>query len=71
MLIVARAPTGPSFNFAEIESLDISRQIDPKSVSGQLTKIRSQWDISFPQAMMWGVLSCAAGFAISIAHERT
>ena len=61
----------PGFNFAEIESLDISRKVDPKSIGGQLQKVRSQWDISFPQAMMWGVLGCAAGFAISIAKERT
>jgi ABC-2 type transport system permease protein len=61
----------PGFNFAEIESLDISRKVDPNSVGGQLQKVRSQWDISFPQAMMWGVLGCAAGFAISIAKERT
>ena len=33
-------------------------------------KLRSQWDISFPQAMIWGVLVCAAGFAISIVRER-
>ncbi len=62
---------GPEFNFADIQVLDISREIDPDSVKGQLQKIRSQWDISFPQAMMWGVLACAAGFAISIAQERT
>ena len=61
----------PAFNFADIQTLDISREIDPQSVSGQLQRVRSQWDISFPQAMMWGVLGCVAGFAISIAQERT
>lgn len=65
------AATGPSFNFVEIEPLDISREVDPQSVRGQLQKIRSKWDISFPQAMLWGVLGCVAGFAISIAKERT
>ena len=38
---------------------------------GQVRKMRSQWDISFPQAMLWGILGCVAGFAISIARERT
>jgi ABC-2 type transport system permease protein len=33
-------------------------------------QIRSQWDISFPQSMMWGVLACAATFAITIVRER-
>ncbi len=65
------APGGPKFQFANIQPLDITREIDPESQRGQLQKIRSQWDISFPQAMMWGVLGCVAGFAISIAHEHT
>ncbi len=65
------AKSGPSFEFAKITALDISRQVDPNSAAGQLKKIRSPWDISFPQAMMWGVLGCVAGFAISIANENT
>jgi ABC-2 type transport system permease protein len=32
--------------------------------------MRSKWDISFPQAMIWGILACAAGFAITIVRER-
>ena len=59
------------FQFANIEAIDVSRTIDPNSIRGQLSKRRSQWDISFPQAMMWGVLACVAGFAISIAKERS
>ena len=59
------------FEFAKIESIDVSRTIDPKSQAGQMRQLKSKWDISFPQAMMWGVLACVAGFAISIARERT
>lgn len=59
------------FQFANIESIDVSRKIDPDSVQGQTQKLNSPWDISFPQAMMWGVLGCVAGFSISIARERT
>ncbi|QDU54523.1 Inner membrane transport permease YbhR [Aeoliella mucimassa] len=62
---------GFKFEFAKIESIDVTREIDPSSVRGQLKKIRSRWDVSFPQAMMWGVLGCVAGFTISIARERT
>ena len=57
--------------FADIQTIDVTRTIDPDSMLGQLRKIRSRWDISFPQAMMWGVIGCVAGFAISIARERT
>ena len=60
-----------NFEFANITALDITRDIDPNSVSGQLKKVRSKWDISFPQTMMWGVMGCVAGFAISIARENT
>lgn len=59
------------FEFAKIEPIDVSRKIDPKSQAGQMRQLKSKWDISFPQAMMWGVLACVAGFAISIARERT
>ncbi len=62
---------GNGFQFANIESLDVSRVIDPNSQAGQLSKMQSKWDISFPQAMMWGVMGCVAGFAISIARERS
>jgi ABC-2 type transport system permease protein len=59
-----------NFEFAKISNLDITRQLDPKSQAGQVAKIRSQWDISFPQAMLWGILGCIAGFAASIAREN-
>ena len=62
---------GQGLQFADIQTIDVSRQVDPDSVSGQVSKLRSRWDISFPQAMLWGVLSCVTGFAISIARERT
>ena len=35
-----------------------------------LNKLKSPWDISFPSAMMWGVLATAAGFAISTPPSR-
>ena len=60
-----------NFQFANITSLDITQDVDPSSVRGQLKKRRSKWDISFPQAMMWGVMGCVAGFAISIARENS
>ena len=61
----------PGFDFANITEIDITRQVDPKSREGQLKKLTSQWDISFPQAMLWGILGCIAGFAGSIAREQT
>ena len=60
-----------SIQFADIQSIDITKEIDPKSRQGQLQKIRSKWDLSFPQAMLWGVMACVAGFAISIARENS
>ncbi len=56
--------------FANIKPLDLSRPVDPNSVAAQVQKLRSRWDISFPQAILWGVLGCVAGFSISIAKER-
>ena len=62
---------GSNFQFADIQDIDVTREIDPKSRAGQLKKIRSSWDISFPQAMLWGILGCVAGFSASIAREST
>jgi ABC-2 type transport system permease protein len=62
--------SGPGFQLAKIDRIDVTREIDPKSVEGQVRKLRSRWDISFPQAMLWGVLGCVAGFAVSLAQER-
>ena len=62
---------GGNFEFAKITSLDITKKVDPKSREGIVSRIRSPWDISFPQAMLWGVLGCIAGFAASIARERS
>jgi ABC-2 type transport system permease protein len=58
------------FHLARVETIDVTRQPREGSIEEQMTKLRSQWDISFPQAMMWGVLGCAAAFAISIVRER-
>ncbi len=60
---------GIQMQFANIKNIDISEHEDPGSVRAQLKKIRSRWDISFPQGMIWGILGCAAGFASSIARE--
>lgn len=61
-----------NLQFANIESLDITKEINPNSIRGQTQgKLTSRFDISFPQAMMWGVLACCAGFAISIAQENS
>jgi ABC-2 type transport system permease protein len=66
----SNSSTMPEFKLAAVERIDVTRVIDPESREGQIQKIRQGWDISFPQAMLWGVLSCAASFAISLAQER-
>lgn len=61
---------GPEFQLARIETVDVTWQPPPGSTAELVQRIRSKWDISFPQAMIWGVLACAAGFAITIVRER-
>ncbi len=61
----------PDMQIARIESIDVTREYEPGSTADLITKIRSKWDISFPQAMLWGVLGCSAGFAITMVRERT
>jgi ABC-2 type transport system permease protein len=60
----------PELQLARVETLDVTREVPKGSTEAVLQNLRSKWDISFPQAMMWGVLGCAAGFAITIVRER-
>ena len=62
--------TGPSFQLAQIENISIEREIEPGSIADTISKQSSKWDITFPSGIMWGVLACTAGFAISIVRER-
>lgn len=58
------------FQLVQIKMLDVTHQPTPGSREELISRLNSQWDISFPQAMMWGVLGCAAAFAITIVRER-
>ncbi len=61
----------PKTQIARVESIDVTREYAKGSAAALVRKVRSRWDIAFPQAMLWGVLGCAAGFAITIVRERT
>jgi linearmycin/streptolysin S transport system permease protein len=61
---------GPQFQLARIETIDVTHKAEKGSREELFSRIRSKWDISFPQAIVWGILACAAGFAISIVRER-
>ena len=61
----------PAMQIAHIESIDVTREYKKGSTADLVRKIHSKWDISFPQGMLWGVLGCAAGFAITMVRERT
>lgn len=65
----ADSPT-PGFQLAQIESIDVTYDPEQGSVDDLTRRLRSPWDITFPQGMLWGVLACAATFAISIVRER-
>ncbi len=65
-----KTDAGPEFQLARIEKIDVAHKAEKGSRDDLFAHLRSKWDISFPQAMMWGVLACAAGFAITIVRER-
>jgi ABC-2 type transport system permease protein len=62
--------SGPQFQLARIETIDVTREIPTGSTESLVRQLRSKWDISFPQSMLWGVLACAATFAVTIVRER-
>jgi len=61
----------PGLQFANVETIDVTRKAAKGSTEALVQKLRSPWDISFPAAMMWGVLACSAAFAITMVRERT
>jgi len=46
-------------------------QIDFEDVAIKADQPRSAWEITFPQALLWALIGCAAAFAISLVVERT
>jgi ABC-2 type transport system permease protein len=62
--------SGPQFQLARIETIDVTREIPKGSTEALVRQLRSTWDISFPQSMMWGVMACSATFAATIVRER-
>lgn len=58
------------FDLARIRQIDVSRKPEPGSQEAVLQNVRSGWDISFPQSMVWGILACVAGFATLIVREQ-
>ncbi len=64
--------------FDDINDQDLKMGFDGDILNFSQTNISSASDgpttpfqITFPQAMLWGILGCAATFAISIVKERT
>ncbi len=48
-----------------------SFEIDTKAVTVSRSGPQNSYEISFPQAIIWGVMGCAAAFGISLVTERT
>jgi len=52
-------------------SATMGPRIKVEEVTRQTIHPHSSWEITFPQALMWALVGCAAAFAISIVTERT
>ena len=46
-------------------------RIDFEAATIKADQPRSSWEITFPQALLWALIGCAAAFAISLVVERT
>ncbi|HSR67517.1 MAG TPA: ABC transporter permease [Acidobacteriota bacterium] len=58
---VAAGPAGGSFQPLEVTTAEVIRQRSGPT---------NAYSISFPQGIIWGILGCASGFAISLVMER-
>ncbi|MFQ5500456.1 MAG: ABC transporter permease [Candidatus Zixiibacteriota bacterium] len=64
-----------------IQTMDTNAAAENSPMSGPDLKIveiaaqhegpRSPWEITFPQALLWALIGCAASFGVSIVVERT
>ncbi len=61
--------SGPRMELAKIERVDVTVPADAQDKL--VSKLKSPWDISFPAAIMWGVMGTVAGFAVLLVRERT
>ncbi|MCB9832064.1 MAG: ABC transporter permease [Planctomycetes bacterium] len=70
-LVARRSPLpgreGRALELVTIEAIALGHET---ADGAPVDRIRSGYDVSFPSAILWGVLGCIAGFAISIARER-
>ena len=57
---------GPNFELVSLETIDAFQKRQ-----GVASQLRSGWDLSLPSAALWGVMSCAAGFAMSLVREKS
>lgn len=58
---------GGGFGFRGFEPI----RIDVSDVVRKRFGPTNAYEVSFPQAIMWGIMGCAAGFGISLVVERT
>lgn len=54
---------GAGFNIVDVDEVEVTAGADAPVVS--------PFAISFPQAMLWGVMGCAAVFGVSLVSERS
>jgi len=63
------APTsGPAFQLLDVEHVN---PVDPATTTDAQSLPMNSYAISFPQAILWGVMGAAAAFGISLVTERT
>ncbi len=60
------AGSGPTMELLRLKTIDVRE----RAKRGVESKLRSRWDISFPAAILWGILSCMGSFAVSIVKEK-
>ncbi len=59
----------PTMQLANISVHEVGRE--PTEFETLQNKLKSPWDISFPPAIMWGVMACVTGFAVQLVKERS
>lgn len=64
----AMMKNAPDMAPAKVRTVDVT--IAASDRDKLLKKLRSPYELTFPSAMMWGLMGCASGFAVSLVKER-
>lgn len=68
LIFQAASPGGPG---GSVAGKDMAEVVDVTREERETDRLSSSYQLTFPPAILWGIMGCVAGFAVSFVRERT